>query len=77
VDDVRKIIAGLGMTPTDTAVVEEFYRHSIAMQKLDESKSKLEEDSRGLREMFEIFETTPLKENRASRRREKFGKNRK
>ena len=76
-DDMKKVIVGFGMAPADAAVVEEFYRHSIALQKLDESKDKLEQVARGLEETFEVFEPIPLRENRASRRRQKFGKKRK
>jgi len=75
VDDLKKMIVSMGLAPIAAEALEEFYRNSISLQKLEDSKIKLQQAAHGLEEAIKPM-PMPLKSNRASRRRQKFGKKR-
>lgn len=74
-DEVKKMIVSMGLAPIAAEALEEFYRNSISLQKLEDSKIKMEQAVRRLEEAIKPM-PMPLKPNRASKRRQKFGKKR-
>lgn len=75
-DDIKERIAALGLPPEYAEAAESlFNQYSFDMQRMEEREREL--DARRWSELRAVVVGPEFKANRASKRRQKFGKKRK